>query len=265
MRYNTYINNVKCLEWGISATQGALVDLLNQVHTWAKAVVIDGDVFYFIARQAVIKELPLYYSKLDTVYRHFKVLEDKGILVYLKDGKRDLIKLTNKGKMWNSDLNPNKLGFESENNSDLNPTYNTTILDNNTKGKDADIHPLTPTEKLTIKRIGKVQFDLLKENRDYFTGLDAAKRSLLVDWLEHRKRLKHECKNFQTLKGQANGFFRYTTNEITDAIEIALSGGKEGWRDIRFAFKRIDERSVKNGRGKSVETVVFKPLKYENA
>lgn len=141
----------------------------------------------------------------------------------------------------------------SEQSSPINNSINNI---NNNKEEHADIHPLTPSEKLTLKRIGKVQFDLIKDHIDYFRGLDAAKKSLLVDWLEHRKNLKHECKNFQTLKGQANGFFKYTTKEITEAIEIALSGGKEGWRDIRYAFKRIDENSIP-GRGNQNNGFVY--------
>ena len=38
MRFNTSINNVKCLEWGINANQGALFDLLYQASSWAETV-----------------------------------------------------------------------------------------------------------------------------------------------------------------------------------------------------------------------------------
>lgn len=131
MRFNTYINNSKCLEWELNASQGALFDLLNQLSSWADDVVIDGEVYYFIAKSKILQELPLFYSKIDTVYRHLKILNNKGLIIYKKDGIRDLVKLTTKGKEWNnSEMNPIKLGNESDktrieirNNSEMNPTY----------------------------------------------------------------------------------------------------------------------------------------------
>ena len=109
MRFNTSINNVKCLEWGINANQGALFDLLYQASSWAETVILDNEVYYHVSRNLVIEELPLYYNKPDTVYRSFGDLHDRGLIVYRKDGKKDLMKLTEKGKEWNK-----KLGNKSE-------------------------------------------------------------------------------------------------------------------------------------------------------
>ena len=130
MRFNTFINNVKCKEWGLNANQGAMFDLFNQLHAWADEIMIDGKVYYHISRAKIIREIPLFYSKPDTVYRHFKKLAEKGLILYTKQGHKDLIRLTTKGKKWNSDLNPNseinpkELGNRSGKNSDSNPTDN---------------------------------------------------------------------------------------------------------------------------------------------
>ncbi|MDD0824634.1 hypothetical protein PTQ27_09205 [Mannheimia sp. AT1] len=139
MRFSTYINSQKCIEWGLNANQGALFDLLNQAASWAKEIIIDDVVYYWVSRNAVIEELPLFYSKPDTVYRHFSELHKKGLIVYQKHGEKDLIRLTEKGKTWNefsSDLNPT-LGNKSESarkqirkSSDLNPTNNNTNYKN---------------------------------------------------------------------------------------------------------------------------------------
>ena len=154
MRFSTYINNQKALEWGLNASQAALFDLLNQASSWAEEIVIDGAVFYWVSRGSVIRELPLFYSKSDTVYRHFVDLSKKGLTVYLKHGEKDLIRLTEKGKTWNefkaeqirdnSEINPtvgDKLGNKSEttrkqirDNSEINPT------DNNTNYKNTNNH-----------------------------------------------------------------------------------------------------------------------------
>lgn len=144
MRFNTYINNQKAIEWGLNANQAALFDLLNQSSSWAEDVTIDGQVFYWVSRNRVIEELPLFYSKTDTVYRHFVDLAKKGLISYQKQGEKDLIKLTEKGKTWNeftkssSEIDPNLLGNKSDTrkqiriSSEIDPTNNTNNNINNT-------------------------------------------------------------------------------------------------------------------------------------
>ena len=155
MRFSTYINNQKALEWGLNANQAALFDLLNQASSWAEEIIVDGVVYYWVSRNKVLEELPLFYKTSDTVYRHFAELDEKGLIIYLKQGKhgdKDLIRLTEKGKSWNefkpeqirdnSEINPNlsdELGNKSEitrkqirDNSEINPTNNNTNYKNTT-------------------------------------------------------------------------------------------------------------------------------------
>lgn len=159
MRFGSYINNQRCLEWGLNANQGALFDLLNQASSWANEVVIDGVVYYWVSRNEVIKELPLFYAKADTVYRHFVALNEKGLIEYLKFEGKDLIRLTAKGKTWNefnSDLDPNfcpKLGNKSEKtrieirkSSDLDPT------NNNTNNKYTSDHNINTSRQVATSR-----------------------------------------------------------------------------------------------------------------
>ena len=153
MRFSTYINNQKALEWALNANQAALFDLLNQASSWAEEIIVDGVVYYWVSRNKVLEELPLFYKTSDTVYRHFSELDEKGLIIYLKQGKhgdKDLIRLTEKGKSWNefkpeqirdnSEINPNlgdELGNKSEitrkqirDNSEINPTNNNTNYKN---------------------------------------------------------------------------------------------------------------------------------------
>lgn len=145
MRFTHSINAVKCLEWDITLNEGALMDLINQAHSWAEPSMVDGKIYYWMSRNKVIDEIPVAYRKADTVYRAFKTLASKGLISYIKDGRRDLVALTEKGKTWNvkgtdignaklgnkselaqdSEINPSKLGNKSEKqaeNTDLNPT-----------------------------------------------------------------------------------------------------------------------------------------------
>lgn len=130
MRFSTYINNQKAIEWGLNANQAALFDLLNQATSWAEEIIVDGVVYYWVSRNKVLEELPLFYKTSDTVYRHFAELDEKKLIVYLKQGKhgdKDLIRLTEKGKSWN-EFKPEQI----RDNSEINPTNNNTNYKNTT-------------------------------------------------------------------------------------------------------------------------------------
>lgn len=155
MRYTHSINAVKCQEWGLNLNQGALFDLLNQSFSWAEPQVVDGKVYYWVSRNKVLDEIPLAYKEADTVYRALKLLAKKELIIYKKDGKKDLISLTAKGKTWNvkgtvigdqilgdnsdniddSEIDPSKFGNKSENNSDSDPTDKNTISNKNINNK----------------------------------------------------------------------------------------------------------------------------------
>ena len=151
MSYTIHINAVKCQDWGLNLNQGALFDLLNQASSWAKPVVIDSEVYYWISRNMIIDEIPLAYSKPDTVYRAFKDLSEKGLIVHVKQGQKDLIRLTEKGKEWNaknSEINPN-VGNKSDilpktdqKNSEINPTFSQKLGNKSEKtAKNSDLNP----------------------------------------------------------------------------------------------------------------------------
>jgi len=150
MRFSTYLNNAKCMEWKINAQQGILFALLYEAPAWAKEEIIENKTYYFVSRNLILEELPMFFEKSDTVYRNLKVLQEKGLIEYIKQGKKDLIRITTKGKTWNefkdnnsekspsseqnSEKNPNNLGKKSEKepkNSEKNPTNNNTIYNYN--------------------------------------------------------------------------------------------------------------------------------------
>ena len=233
MRFSTYINNQKAIEWGLNANQAALFDLLNQASSWAEEVVVDGVVYYWVSRNKVIEELPLFYKTGDTVYRHFSELNEKGLIVYLKQGKhgdKDLIRLTEKGKSWNefkpeqirdnSEINPNKqpeLGNKSEitrkqirDNSEINPTNNNTNYKNTTDHNDKKT-----TQKNSLALLA--EFGIVGQ--------------LAEDFIAHRK-----SKRAAITKTVLVGYQREAhkagiplTEAITISIERNWQGFKAGW------------------------------------
>jgi hypothetical protein len=150
MRYNVVINQQKCRKYGLTVGEAVMMDLFNQLSSWADEEVIDGKIYYHISRNKVINELPFFFEKPDTVYRTFKSLSEKKLVEFKKEKRKDFIRLSTSGKGWNklgnksefvsnTEINPAKLGKNSENenkaltpvdtknldpNSDLNPTYN---------------------------------------------------------------------------------------------------------------------------------------------
>ena len=150
MRFSITLNNQKCMEWELNATQGVLVALLYEANAWANEEIIDNKTYYFVSRNLILKELPMFFEKADTVYRNLKVLAEKGIIEYIKHKGMDLIRLTEKGKSWNfiesslekspnfnnnSEKNPSEFGKKSENNSEKNPTYKDTNIQKDINNK----------------------------------------------------------------------------------------------------------------------------------
>lgn len=146
MKFNLHINQMQAIEIGIKNVQEALIfDFLSN-RSFGDEVIVENTVWYFISRTKIVTELPILNLKKDTVYRYFKSLEKAGLIFYKTDKKRDLIRISAKGKKYYSDSvdytmseknpsyyvgkkseNEKKLGKKSEKKSEKNPTYNTTM------------------------------------------------------------------------------------------------------------------------------------------
>ncbi|WP_442765858.1 hypothetical protein [Sulfurospirillum cavolei] len=146
MKFTITVNQKQAKDLGITnINQAIILGFISEAHSWAEPVVLEGEVYYWAARSKIAEELELLDLKDDTIYRHLKSLVSLGLLDYIKINKKDCVRLTKKGKTYyvgnesekgnNSDLNPTKLGNESENNSDLNPTYKNTKEHKSTKDK----------------------------------------------------------------------------------------------------------------------------------
>jgi DNA-binding transcriptional ArsR family regulator len=122
MRYTTKLNNQKCLEWGLSLSESVVFSWLYELPSWADTITDGGKIYYFAHRTKAIEELPLVTEKEDTMYRHYKSLEEKGLVETKKMNGKDFIALSDKAKTWNelgkksdnSEKNPSELGKISE-------------------------------------------------------------------------------------------------------------------------------------------------------
>ena len=187
MRFSTYLNNAKCMEWKINAQQGILFALLYEAPAWAKEEIIENKTYYFVSRNLILEELPMFFEKSDTVYRNLKVLQEKGLIEYIKQGKKDLIRITTKGKTWNefkdnnSEKNPS-----SEQNSEKNPTNNNTIYNyNNTNILNNIYSSVIDYLNKKTERTGKEKY-----------SSTSAKTQTLI---KARLREKYELEDFKTV------------------------------------------------------------------
>jgi hypothetical protein len=159
MKYNIVINQKICVEQEITFKAGALLDLFGELSTWANPAVFEDGIYYQLAYNKILTELPLVFKTKDTMYRFVKELKDKGLIEQRKKGKNlvNFIRLSAKGKdalrfgkkpeaFEGSEKNPTTFGKISEavkttksltvvkklvQGSEKNPTYNNTTTNNN--------------------------------------------------------------------------------------------------------------------------------------
>lgn len=151
MFFKIIIDQTAALEWGLNLTEACLFDFCYRLPSWADPVLVEGKAYFWASKTKVMEEVPILTDKPDTIYRIMRHLVEKGVIEYLKAGRKDLVRLTEKGKAWgranseknpssetepdnseknpdldaNSEKNPSKLGKKSELNSEKNPTDNT--------------------------------------------------------------------------------------------------------------------------------------------
>ena len=155
MRFAFTVHQKAAVDAGIPNGNCLLVlEIVALANTWATAETYDGAVYFFTARQMIAKELCLWNLKPDTVYRHLKILDDLGLIDYQKNGKKDLTRLTKKGRTFfgapMSDLDPKAyVGSESEKevNSDLDPS-----LSGSRSEKNSEIDPTDHNYKNNIRK-----------------------------------------------------------------------------------------------------------------
>lgn len=137
---------------------------LISLSTWADEIIMGDKVYYFAARQKILKEIPLFFKTTDTVYRNLIILKEKGLIEYFKFGIKDLFRLTNEGKKWNqievdsvlSDHDPSPV-VEIRQDSDSNPTYQNT----------SDQKTIHNEKEKNIQKTKRFVKPTLKELREY--------------------------------------------------------------------------------------------------
>ena len=262
MRFSTTLNNQKCMEWEINATQGILVALLYEANAWSNEEIIDDKIYYFVSRNLILKELPMFFEKADTVYRNLKILAEKGIIEYIKHKGMDLIRLTEKGKSWNfiennseknpnfdsnSEKSPSKFGKKSENNSEKNPTYKDTNIQK-------DINKNNKEKYKKEKKQNEIQEFINNLDRD-----DEYKE-LLFKYVKYRKDIKKPLKTIVPMKKILKDFPDWFS--LDEAINIAMEKEWQGLEPEWIA--KYKQSKANNNYGKQAEQKDTSQLKVDD-
>ncbi|WP_230845169.1 hypothetical protein, partial [Vibrio harveyi] len=114
MQYSIQINQVKAVEWKLTPAQAALLSFLWELEAWGEDIVQNERAYKWISKEKVLKELPLFFNKPDTVHRNLIELQKKGLIVRDSTSRKSLVKLTNKGREWRLSMPSEEVGFKSD-------------------------------------------------------------------------------------------------------------------------------------------------------
>ncbi|EJG0961403.1 hypothetical protein C4G95_RS20570 [Vibrio parahaemolyticus] len=239
MRFTLFINQVKTIEWNLTVQQSILFSYLHDLPTWAQCDMFDGKAFWWSGRDKIISELPILTSKPDTIKKYMQALEDKGLIERHTYKNRAYVRVTERGKEWNSSeasdspkggmIIPTKGGAGSLLGGDLNPP-NKNTNDHNTNDQSTN-------NNLTRKR------DEFFSKLDFSSWPSIPELSILQEW----KKLRTQ-KRAPITQHVINAFGKKMTiaqQELelspTDVLEICLERGWQGF-ELSWIEKTAFER-----------------------
>lgn len=213
----------------LTIEQSAFLSYLRESLTWANDVLVEDKVYKWVSRGKVVSDIPYITSKPDTVYRWFTRLKDLGLIEYMKKDNKDLYRMLPVCNEWNSrinpdpnpdnsDLNPSKLGWQSESGSDGNPTYsniNTNSKIYDSKGK---------TKMFVIPEFSAVEL-YAKEN-----GFDSVFAKLFFDYYDRCGWIDAEGKKVKNWKNKMQSWIsreqndRYRLDAKTGSVKRGSAG-----------------------------------------
>lgn len=210
MKWILTVNQRQAKELGIkNINQALILSMICECHTWAEPIIVDGEVYYWASRTRIADELEMLELKDDTIYRHLKTLAELGLIEYKKSGKKDCVRLTKKGKTYyvgnesekvkttmsemnpnnyeNSEIDPKKLGFKSEKNSDSFPTYPDTRIIQETKNNSSS--------SSESKCVQEIEEEDDKNNLVIPSSLDSVPVQFIMGFIQDKASAPH-VKNF---------------------------------------------------------------------
>ena len=85
----SHVNQLRCIEWGITLKQGLFLDFLVKLSHYEG----NSDNLIPLDRNEVVSRLPVLFNRADSVYRSLKQLEKKGLIDCVFWGKASSFKV----------------------------------------------------------------------------------------------------------------------------------------------------------------------------
>jgi DNA-binding PadR family transcriptional regulator len=264
MKKTLIINQEMAIKLGMkNSTQAHIFDLLTVCSSWADMVIYENQTFYFTARQMIRDQLPFLSISTDTVYRHLRELDELGLILYRKKGKKDLTRITELGQTYLFDYvgknsenpiseknpkskkpekNPKKVGKKSESDSEKIPTDKS--LKNNKAIKKNDV---------------QVIFDFWREQLDH-------PRARLVDGDARERKIRVILKNYsvdeckEAILGCKFSAWHMGDNKDGkkyDSIDLIFRGADkiDNFREIYHQEKGKEGSKIKPSRDEALEQI----------
>ena len=260
MKFQLNINQPQALNLGIThITLAHIFDLLTTASTWANNIIIEDEVYYWVARQTIIAELPLLPMKPDTVRRHLNTLCKLGVIDYKLIGKKDCIRLTQKGKKYLSKGEENTMSDSNSSKGEFKSVKSANTDSNSSKGefksvktpKKANSNPTYPSTIL----YPSTNDTYMHEWNLFASKNSLSKISVLSD--NRKKRLQMRLKN--------SDFKRLFETALVEIPKSQYLLGAKGWKITFDWLIKNDENILKviegNYRDKSDKKIVEKNKK----
>lgn len=183
MQYSLYCDQVKCLEWSISATDWIVFDYITKAVTWCDHKEIDWQVYRKINTSKLLKDMPVICRTKKWFNNVIRRLLDSWVIEYkLINKNTPYYKVTEKWSSWNKkslgceqdDTPPaNKTTQGGANKTTYNPSTNNTSTKIISKKNFEEIWKAYPHDKKTHKERTKKRYN--KSEYDYEVVLEEIK------------------------------------------------------------------------------------------
>lgn len=259
MKFNLNINQVFCQKYNLTFQEGAVMDIMSHLSSWASGKEIAGEIYYYFSAKKMCEELPILALKERSMLAVVKKLKDKGLL--------DHIILDNKGYYRVTDIWRGFLFFDLEgmqnnvegcsemqggmqNNAHKGAEKCTPGMQNNAHNNNTIYNN---TNNITNNKKNK-------QKKDFFVEVDNLQisenlKQVLKDFLEHRNEIKKPMteKAFEII---LKNIFKHTETEVISVISASIENWWQGlfWDRYTGTMSKKNVRTPTNALISNLET-----------
>lgn len=196
MEYSLYINQIKAVEWDLSAGEAHIFSYLINSIGWATPHPEKPGYFWF-ANAKLAEELPWICKHKGTAARHVSALESKGLVNRTTHKNKSYVRITQKGATWKSSTIKVNESVEPEQKRSTNrlnsrPKVNESVEPRVNESVDQSDIPIKSNIKIEGVRPKKPTTEYIQDCIDaYHKHLPAPKHPAVFEWGDKQKRARN--------------------------------------------------------------------------